>query len=306
MAKSKANILLTGAFNYSEKQIKAISELGFETTFLQNEKDEITDYEKFNAVIANGLFLHHDISEFKNLKYIQLTSAGFDRVPMDYIKKNDIIIHNARGVYSIPMAEHAVLKTLELYKKSWTFYTNQQKGEWYKQRDILELYGKTVAIFGCGSVGLEIAKRLKAFGTHIIGVDILKSDSDYIEEYADISQIYDILPKADIVILTLPLNDETRGLFDKTSFGCMKESAIFINIARGQIVCENDLIDALKEQKIMGAALDVFEQEPLDKESELWELENVIITPHNSFVGEGNNKRMFEVIYKNLGVFING
>ena len=296
----KMNLLITGAYKYTQTQINTLKEMFEQVDFLQLESDAVENPEKYDAVICNGLFLHNDIKKFANLKYIQLTSAGLDRVPLDYIKEKEISIYNARGVYSIPMAEYAILKILELYKYSKSFYINQNRHEWVKNRNILELSGKTAAIFGCGSVGIEVAKRLKAFGVGIIGVDIVKGKSEYIDKYELMSNMHEVLMKTDIVILTLPLTEDTFHLFDKSCFEKMKKNAVLINISRGQVINENDLILSLKSGKISAAALDVFEEEPLSVESELWDLENVIITPHNSFVGEGNNERMFDVIYNNL------
>lgn len=296
----KMNLMITGAYKYTPEQVEKIEELGLNTDFIQFEKDEISEPEKYDAVICNGLFLHHKIEKFKRLKYIQLTSAGLDRVPVDYIKKNKIELYNARGVYSVPMAEYAVLKILELYKQSRKFYKNQEQHEWIKNRNLIELFGKTAAILGCGSVGIETAKRLKAFGATVIGIDVLECSSMYIDQYGDIKDVFNILPKCDIVVLTLPLTEETHHLVNSEFLQRMKKNSILVNISRGGVVEQAALINALENKKIMGAALDVFNEEPLSEKSRLWDMDNVIITPHNSFVGDGNHSRMFDVIYKNL------
>lgn len=293
-------ILITGSNKYTDEQFYKLKELQAEVEFLQNEKDEVKNAEIYDAVICNGLFLHNDIKRFVNLRYIQLTSAGFDRVPMDYVQERGIMIHNARGVYSVPMAEHAILKILELYKHSRLFYDNQKQHKWEKNRNIYELCGKNAVIVGFGNIGMEIAKRLKAFGVNIIGVDINRVYSEYIDEYVQIEDFHRALSMGDIVISTAPYTNETHHLFSEREFSSMKAKCIFINISRGSIVNEKDMIFALKNKRIYGAALDVFEEEPLNENSELWDLENVIITPHNSFVGDGNSERMFDVIVKNL------
>lgn len=297
-------ILLTGAYQYTDLQISYFERNGLETDFIQYETDKVKRPEKYDAVICNGLFLHNNIEDFIRLKYIQLTSAGYDRVPMEYIKAHGIEIHNARGVYSIPMAEWAVLKTLELYKQSRVFYKNQSCGVWEKQRELAELCGKTVTIAGCGSIGTEAAKRFRAFGVHITGVDLFEPVGQYYDEFVHVSRLKDTLEKTDVLVLTLPFTDETYHLIDARCFDIMKNNAVLINISRGKVVDETALTAALKENKICGAALDVFEEEPLDKSSPLWEMDNVIITPHNSFVGDGNHERMFEVIINNLKVWL--
>lgn len=293
-------LLVTGAWGNASEQLNNLKALGHDVVFMQNEKDDLPcspfDIE---GVICNGLFLYHDIDEFSSLKYVQLTSAGFDRVPMDKINSRGIKIFNARGVYSIPMAEYAVWGVLSLYKKAKTFNANQSQNKWDKQREIFELYGKTVLIVGCGNVGLECAKRFRAFGTNLIGVDLEERQDDVIGKVYKISDIDKALNIADVVVLTLPLTELTKGLFDRTRFSQMKDGSVLVNIARGQIVEENAMLEAL-DTKLYGAVLDVFNEEPLSSSSPLWQKENVIITPHNSFVGEGNGERLTDVIYKNL------
>lgn len=294
-------LLLTGSFSYTDEQIEYLESLGNEVVFVQDERKALDfDVSEIEGVICNGLFLYNDIEKFKNLKYIQLTSAGFDRVPLDYINKQGIKIFNARGVYSVPMAEFALTGILQLIKQSKFFEENQRKHNWEKSRTLGELSGKTAVIVGAGNIGAEVAKRLKAFDMMVIGVDVFDSERPYFDKIKLLNKLNDQLQIADVVVLTLPLIDSTRGMFDKSKFKLMKNSSIFVNIARGPIVVENDLIQALEENEISGAVLDVFENEPLDDNSPLWDMEKVILTPHNSFVGENNNKRMFDVIIDNL------
>lgn len=294
------NLLITGAWNCSENHVDEIRRMGHTIVFMQNESDMLPcQASEIEGVICNGLFLHHNIEEFSNLRYIQLTSAGYDRVPMDYINSHNIELHNARGVYSIPMAEFAVSGVLQLYKQSRFFYENQKLHKWEKRRDLLELDGKTVLIVGCGSVGTECAKRFLAFECNVIGVDIKPYESEVFEKIGALPDLNNHISRADIVVLTLPLTDETRHMFDERRFDNMKSGAVLVNIARGAIVEEKALLNAL-ENKLLGAVIDVFEEEPLSSDSPLWNMGNVIITPHNSFVGDGNNIRLSELIIHNL------
>ncbi|WP_308619581.1 NAD(P)-dependent oxidoreductase [uncultured Eubacterium sp.] len=296
-------LLLTGAFKYTNEQIEYLKSLGNEVVFVQDEREKIGfDVSDIEGVICNGLFLYNKIEQFKSLKYIQLTSAGFDRVPLDYINDHKIKIYNARGVYSVPMAEFALTGILQLVKQSRFFYENQKHHMWEKSRTLGELSGKTAVIVGAGNIGTEVAKRLNAFDMTVIGVDICNNEKLYFDNVELFSELDEYLKIADIVVLTLPLMDSTRGMFDKTKFELMKENSIFVNLARGPLVVENDLIDSLEQKLISGAVLDVFDVEPLEKNSPLWDMKNVILTPHNSFVGENNNKRMFKVIVENLEI----
>jgi len=294
-------LLITGAWKYTQQQYDTIEQMGYDIRFVQNEQDELPQ-EAYEAetVICNGLFLYHNIEEFTYLKVIQLTSAGFDRVPLGYIKEHGIKIYNAKGVYSISMAEFVLCGVLDFYKKSHFFYDNQKQRNWIKSREIFELFDKNVLIVGAGNVGSECAKRFVAFGTHVRGVDLYPREDINYEKISPLTEIKSELSYADIVVLTLPLTDETKHIFDKSAFDAMKTGAVLVNIARGAVVDTEDMINALMSQKLGGAVLDVFESEPLDSKSPLWAMDNVILTPHNSFVGENNGDRLFNVIKNNL------
>ena len=293
-------LLITGAWEKANTQLDTITKMGHSVVFMQNEKAEMPcKYDEVEGVICNGLFLYHAIEKFTSLRYIQLTSAGFDRVPMDYVKAHGIEIYNAHGVYSVPMAEFAVCGVLQLYKQSRFFYKNQQERIWEKHRGVLELFNKTVCIVGCGNVGTECAKRFQAFGSKVIGVDLYpREDRDYYKIYP-LKNLDEVLSQSDVVILTVPLTEETRYMINEKSFAKMKEGSVLVNIARGAVVDEQALLKAL-DNKLLGAVLDVFEEEPLSIESLLWGKENVIITPHNSFVGNGNSERLCRLTLENL------
>lgn len=294
------NLLITGAWTGAKDYIEEIENKGHAVVFMQYEKDDLPcAYEWVEGVICNGLFLTHSIEKFVNLKYIQLTSAGFDRVPMEYVAEHNIEMHNARGVYSIPMAEFAVAGVLQLYKKMDFFRESQKKHEWNKHRGCLELFGKTVCIVGCGSVGTECAKRFSAFGCHVIGVDLYPREDAYYENMIHLNELDNLLPRTDVLVLTLPLTEETMHLMNAERFALLKEGAVLVNIARGAVVDSKALIENV--DKLGGAVLDVFEEEPLDEKSPLWDMENVIVTPHNSFLGDGNQSRLREIILGNIG-----
>ena len=292
-------LLLTGAFKCTDEQIEYLKLLGHDIVFFGDEREKIDfDASDIEGVICNGLFVYNDIEQFHSLKYIQLTSAGFDRVPMDYIKQHGIEIHNAGGVYSIPMAEFAICGVLQLYKQSRFFNKNQSENKWEKHRELLELYGKTVLIVGCGSVGTECAKRFSAFGCNVLGVDLYPREDKNYNKMITLDLLDNAISDADIVVLTLPLTDETYHLFNDKRLKRLRKNAVLVNISRGAVIDTVALIESLPN--IGGAVLDVFEEEPLPLNSPLWDTENVIITPHNSFVGDGNRNRLNNMIISNL------
>ena len=163
---------------------------------------------------------------------------------------------------------------------------------------MLELFGKRVLIVGCGSVGRACAERFSAFGCETSGVDVVSVDSPLFDRVFPIGEIGNVLPEYDVVVLSLPLTPATERLFDARLFSRMKDGAVFVNLARGALVDLPALLDRLP--RLRGAVLDVFPEEPLDPSSPLWDEENVILTPHNSFVSDGNAERLRRLIYQNL------
>lgn len=295
------NLLVTGAWQEGKENIEKLETMGHCVAYMQYEKEELPcDYDWVEGVICNGLFLYHEIKNFINLRYIQLTSAGYDRVPIEYVKNKGIEIYNAGDVYSIPMAEFALAGVLQIYKKMDFFQENKRKRIWEKSRSLLELYGKTVCIVGCGNVGTECAKRFQAFGCNVIGINRSQVLDDAYTSIAKLNQLDEFLPKADIVVLAIALTGETFHLLNRERLESMKESAIVVNISRGSIIDTKALLDTI--DSIGGAVLDVFEEEPLNDSSLLWDKKNVMITPHNSFVGDGNVNRLKEVIFNNLEI----
>lgn len=293
------NLLVTGAWSNGKNCISELEAMGHSVCFMQFEKDDLPcSYDWVEGVICNGLFLSHPIERFTNLRYIQLTSAGFDRVDMDYVKVHGIEIHNARGVYSIPMAEFALCGVLQLYKQAGFFRENQKQHLWEKHRGLMELADKTVLIVGCGSVGNECAKRFKAFDCKIIGVDLFLREDSLYSEMLPLEELDSALSEADVIILTLPLTEQTKYLMNSERFNRLKSTAVLVNIARGAIIDTEALLKYIDD--LGGAVLDVFEEEPLSEDSPLWDKQNIILTPHNSFVGEGNGKRLRAVILQSL------
>lgn len=293
-------LLITGAWGDARKFIPLLKNDGHDVYFTQYEKDDLPcDPSMIEGVVCNGLFLHHDIKQFSSLKFIQLTSAGTDRVPVQYIKEKNISLFSARGVYSIPMAEHAVFSVLCFYRNYDFFRNNQKNHLWKKDYQLRELFGKKVCIIGCGSVGTECAKRFAAFGCEILGIDVLPAARQPFENIYGVENITEIAKISDIIVLCLPLTEKTEGIVDKDFLSCLKSGCVLVNISRGKIINTKDLIKAVSEKELY-AALDVFDDEPLNAESPFWNMNNVLITPHNSFVGSGNAARLNKTILKGI------
>lgn len=292
------NVLVTGAFQLNSGEREQLEAAGHRVFVHPDERAPVEQPERYEAVVCNGLFLYNPIENFTNLRLIQLTSAGLDRVPLDDIRVRGIELHNAAGVYSVPMAEFAVCGILQLYKQSRFFAANQAQHKWEKHRGLLEISGKRVCILGCGDVGREIAKRLKAFGCHITGVNRTVRVLLDFDELLPLDKLPDAAAACDILVCCIALTPETRGIVSDEIFDRLHDSAVFVNVARGALADEAALTKWL--QNGGRAVLDVFEEEPLPESSPLWEMENVLLTPHNSFVGEGNRARLWGTIKENL------
>lgn len=292
------NVLVTGAFQLNSEELTALEAAGHKVFTHPDERAPVELPERYEAVVCNGLFLYNSIERFTNLRLIQLTSAGLDRVPLDYIRAHDIELHNATGVYSVPMAEFAVCGILQMYKQSRFFAADQAQHKWEKHRGLLELSSKRVCILGCGDVGREIAKRLKAFDCRITGVNRTVRVLPDFDEILPLEKLPDAASVGDILICCIALTAETRDIVSKEIFDCLPAGAIFVNVARGALADDASLTAWL--QSGGHAVLDVFEEEPLPENSPLWDMENVILTPHNSFVGDGNRVRLWGTISKAL------
>ena len=292
------NLLVTGAYELNGSELAELEAAGYCVTVHPDERTPVEQPERYEAVVCNSLFLHNPIERFTNLRLIQLTSAGLDRVPLAYIRTHGIELHNAAGVYSVPMAEFAVGGILQLYKQSRFFAENQKAHRWEKHRGLLELTGKRVCILGCGDVGRELAKRLKAFGCRITGVNRTVRELPDFDKVLPLNKLPDAAAACDILICCIALAPETRGIVSKEVFDRLPAGAIFVNVARGALADSAALTAWL--QSGGRAVLDVFEEEPLPETSPLWDMENVILTPHSSFAGDGNRERMWNVISVSL------
>lgn len=299
-----SQLLLTGCFPYSQSQLKEISDLGYQVTYHTDEKSLVENPELYDVVVCNGLFLYNDINNFKNLKAIQVTSAGLDRLPLSYINDKGIKLDNARGVYSVPIAEFTVMNVLNVLHKNELISQNMKGKQWKKVRTCQELCDQNVLIVGCGNIGQEIAKRLHSFSCNIIGVDTNVFSNPYFTEIKSLNKLDELLPWASIVILSCPLNESTKRMFDWNRLSLMKDDSIIVNIARGELIVEEDLIEILKQRPEFFAILDVFEHEPLAIESPLWNLDNAVLSPHNSFVSIKNSKRMYDKILAFLANYL--
>ncbi|MGM0410706.1 MAG: D-2-hydroxyacid dehydrogenase [Bacillota bacterium] len=251
-----------------------------------------------------------DIKSANNLKWIQSWTAGVDKFMTgelrDYIADNQIILTNMSGVHSNIIAEHSLGFMINFSRRFCEFNELKKEKTWDELK-VGQLENRTVTVVGFGSIGREIGKRAKAFHMNVIGVNRDGSgDYNFADEIYSQDNLLKALKKADYVVAIMPLTEETKGMFGKEEFSVMKKSAYFINMARGEVVDEEVMIEALKNEEIAGAGLDVFYKEPLPEDSELYELDNVLMTPHVGGVFPEYNKKAIKIARENLEKFFIG
>ena len=248
-----------------------------------------------------------ELDDFSNLKWVQSSSAGINHFPIEQFQSNGIMLTSANGVHAYPISETIFAYILGLTRKIHTYVKNQQSKVWHHSNMKMEIHEKTIGIIGVGAIGKETAKIAKAFGMKVLGVRHSGKPVEYVDEMFTPDRLEELLPMCDYVVLTLPLTNETYQLFTAREFQLMKPTAFFINIGRGKLVMEEDIIAALQAGEIAGAGLDVFEKEPLSGDSPLWEMDNVIITPHTAGSTEYYDKRVVEEIFiPNLKAYLKG
>lgn len=245
------------------------------------------------------------LSNDSQLKWIQAWSAGVDKMPLSELENKGIQLTNASGVHSIPITEHIFAMILAFTRNLHLAIRQQSNNKWDTSGFFTELAGKTIVIVGVGQIGSHAAKVAQAFGMRTVGVRHSGKSDPHIEVMYKVEQLEEALSKGDYVVNILPLTSETRGLFDKTKFAAMKNSAFFVNVGRGPSVVTDDLIEALQSGDLAGAGLDVFEEEPLPSNHPLWSMDNVIMTPHMAGDTDRYSERVVDIFLENLQHYVN-
>lgn len=250
-----------------------------------------------------GKFPDNLLRHAKRLQWIQSVFAGVDHIVTSPFLRDEILLTRAGGIYGKFMAEYVLGYLLYLVLQIARVKDNQKKARWEPfMPGTLE--GKNLGILGLGEIGTEVARKGRGFGMKILGLKRSEGNSTEVDQLFLEPQLLEFLPQVDFLVITVPLTPKTRGFIGAHELKLMKPEAYLINIARGGVVREEDLIQALKERWIAGAVLDVFEQEPLPKENELWYLDNVLITPHIS--GPDEPALVSQVFCNNYHRFLSG
>jgi D-2-hydroxyacid dehydrogenase (NADP+) len=241
-----------------------------------------------------------------NLKWIQALTAGVDFFPLNEIRQQGIILTCGRGIHKVYMSEYAIAAMINLARNFHLMFRNQLNGKWDRSVAQDEIHGRTAGIVGLGSIGQEIARKASLLGMRVIGVKNTPRPLQWVDHVYGPMEMGEVFKQSDYVINLLPDTQATRGLIDKAFFALMNKSACFINLGRGPTVNQADLIEALLTKRIRAAVSDVYEKEPLPAKSPLWQMENVILTPHVAGASPQYLQRAMEIVRHNLNVYLSG
>jgi len=241
------------------------------------------------------------------LRWVQATSAGIGEfLRRTKLDQSGIAFTTASGVHARPLAEFASLGLLYFFRDMPYLERMKQASHW-ERYTVQGLEGARALIVGLGSVGREIARDCAHFGVEVWGTRRSGGEApEGVSRMIDQKQIREVLPEVDALILACPLTEETRGLIGKSELAALKPGAVIVNVARGQVIDEAAMYEGLKSGRIKGAALDVFEVEPLPKDSPMWTLPNVLISPHSASTVTAENSRIVDIFLDNLGRFGRG
>ena len=264
--------------------------------------DKVADADAILAWCADDI-----VAAGTRLLWIQIFSSGAERcMVVDAIADGEILLTNGQKMTSPAIGEHAIAMTLALSRQLVQYAKNMPSGEWQRDNSIETLSGKTMLVAGLGGIGRETARRAHALGMRVVATrNSSREGPDYVDYVGLSPELLELAADADVVVNALPLTPKTRGLFDKNFFDTAKPGLIFINVARGGSVVTADLVAALEDGRVSAAGLDVTDPEPLPADHVLWQMPNVLITPHIAWAGADRDRGRLLAI-ENIRRFIAG
>lgn len=292
---------------YNENQRRLLYEnvpKGFEMYDVPTRDDYAKLADAEYIIIRTIRLTGEDIACAPRLRFVQKWGAGYDNIDVPSVSERNIPIAVCLGINSQPVAEMAVLHMLAIYRNFYTLGAKLREGVWAKDMYSSKAYilrDKKVGIIGLGNIGSKVAKIVQGFGAQVQYFDIKTRSAELERELnVEFKPFEELLHTSDIVSLHIPLKDDTRGMMNAEAFAKMKPSAILVNTSRGGVVNQGDLVQALREGKIAGAGLDVFESEPLGTDCPFFEMENVTMTPHTGGNTADNDVNMVRRCMENI------
>lgn len=291
--------------------LKPLEKFGEVVTYNLTKYEDIAPRIKdADAVICNKTVLDStNMKDAENLRYIGLFATGYNNIDVDYCKSNGITVCNAGSYSTNAVAQHTFALILEHYSNVGRYSDFCHSGGWQTAETfspfvfpLNEVANKTIGIVGFGTIGQAVSKIAQAFSMKVLAYNRSQKSHDGVK-FTDLDTL---LSESDIVTVHCPLNDESSEMFNKDTFTKMKQGAFFVNTARGGVMVEQDLIDALESEHLSGAAVDVLSTEPMSKDSKLPHTKNLIITPHIAWAPIETRERLIDIVCDNIENFVNG
>ncbi len=299
-------IITSSIFHVTKEHEAMIRGLAADINLTVTEPGNLTDQMLADAEIVFGWLSKEQLEKAVSLRWLQLPSAGADGFTnKESYHNSDIRVTNSSGVYGIPIAEHVFGMILSHNRNLQESAYHKLEKKWHRSWETKDFYGSTMGILGLGDIGTEVAKRAKAWGARVLAVKrTMTQVPDYVDCLYSMEDLDEVLKQSDYLVLALPNTPKTKQIITEEKLRLMKANAFLVNIGRGALIDQEALIKALREGWIAGAGLDVTEPEPLPQDSPLWELPNVILTPHTSGSSPSNDERRFEIFYHNLVAYL--
>ena len=263
---------------------------------------EVTD-----AEIVFGRLPREPFLVAEKLKWVQSVGVGFETMLYTEMIESDVVITNTAGAFDAAMAEHVLALILSWTRGVIAAERNRSTRHYTREIAVSQIAGRRACVLGLGTIGRKISSHLHRFGMRVTAVDAqVATPPEGVEEVVGPDRLHGVLGQSDFVVVALPLTDGTRGLVDQKCFEAMPSHGYVVNIARGPIINERDLIEALQSGKIGGAGLDVYEEEPLPEDSPLWSIDNAVITPHLAGLSSEGRDNMRRIFCENLRRYTSG
>ena len=291
--------------NLTKKQTEKIQSIsGIDLKVVSPKKVTPEDLDGVEVLYDWSNTLKDAVLKSDTLNWIQVVRAGVDALPLRELNEKGVILTNGSGANAINIAEQTLAYMLMFMRRMNLTARHQDAREWKQDDGYDEVYNKTVMIVGVGHIGKLIAQYAKALGMKTIGVRRTDQDTEYIDEMIPMSEMKSRINEVHFVVNALPDTEETIGMFDEELFKAMSKKAYYINIGRGKTTKMDDLIAALQNEEIAGAGLDVTTPEPLPSDNPLWDMKNVIITPHDAGNSVHYEERAFDIFKRNLKSYV--
>jgi D-3-phosphoglycerate dehydrogenase len=302
------NIVL--CYPVTEKHLRQIASVAPDAKVINASQEEIPE-----AIFEADIFCGHakqrpvawdQVVQQGRLRWIQSSAAGMDHCLTPSVIESEIVVASASGLFADQVAEQTLALLLGVLRSLSVFFRAELRREFIR-RPTGDLHGKTVGILGFGGNGRRIAEVLQPFRVRVLATDVYPIDRpDYVQDLLPPEETDRVLSGSDVIILCVPLNSQTHGMISSRELARMKPGSVLINVARGPVVIESDLVDALRSGHLGGAGLDVTEVEPLPTDSPLWEMSNVLITPHVGAQSERRYDDVTDFFCRNLKRYLSG